>query len=53
MYPAKLGEVMDYIKTLAVPGDYKKELLFGWARVVGVKLNSSQYHAVYASGTDQ
>jgi hypothetical protein len=52
MYPAKLGDVMEFIKALPTPADWKKGLLFGWARVVGVKLNSSQYHAVYVTGTD-
>jgi hypothetical protein len=52
MYPAKLGEVMSYIKALTAPAEWKRGLLFGWARVVGVKLNSSQYLAVYNSGWD-
>jgi hypothetical protein len=52
MFPAKVGEVMQFIKDLAIPGDDKKSLLFGWARTVGVRLSPSQYHAVYRTGTD-
>ena len=52
MYPAKLGEVMRYLKSLPVPGHEKRAILLGWARTVGVKLQSSQYRAVENSGSD-
>jgi hypothetical protein len=52
MYPAKVGEVMQFIKNLAIPGEDKKSLLFGWARTVGVRLAPSQYRAVFVTGTD-
>jgi hypothetical protein len=50
MYPAKVGEVMQFLIDAPIPGDTKEELLFGWARTVGVKLNSSQYAKVSKSG---
>lgn len=53
MYPARLGDVMKFLKDWPAPGDTKRQVLFGWARVVGVKLNAGQYHAVYVTGLDQ
>lgn len=50
MYPARLGDVLKFLEGLPVPGDEKESLLFGWSRVVGVKLNASQYARVSRSG---
>lgn len=52
LYPNRLGDVMSLIKTLAAPGDYKVDLLIGWCRTVGVKVNASQRETVRSSGWD-
>lgn len=52
MFPAKLGEVMEFLKQMPIPGHDKRQILFGWARTVGVKLRASQYRAVEESGID-
>lgn len=52
MYPARLGDVMQLIETLAAPGDYKEQLFIGWARTVGVTVNASQRATVRQSGWD-
>lgn len=53
LFPRRLGDVMRYLKSLPIPGDEKRNLLFGWARTVGVKLRASQYRAVENSGNDR
>ncbi len=52
MFPARLGEVLDFLKRAPIKGRLKVELLMGWARTVGVKITGSQYNAVRFSGTD-
>jgi hypothetical protein len=51
--PGKLSSVMDYLKSLPLPGDDKEKLLVGWARWVGVQVNGSQRAAVRNSGVDR
>lgn len=53
MYPAKVGEVMQFLIDAPIPGDVKEELLFGWARNVGVRLNSAQFRKVSNSGAGE
>lgn len=53
MYPAKLGDVMEFIKAMPMPGHYKEQLFLGWSRTVGVKLRGSQIDAVRNTGTDR
>jgi hypothetical protein len=53
MYPEKLGEVMTLLKDMVQTGTWKREVLQGWARVVGSKISQAQYRAVYMSGYDQ
>jgi hypothetical protein len=53
MYPARLGDVMAFLKAWPAPGDTKVEVFVGWARTVGVKVNGSQKHALYVTGLDQ
>jgi len=53
MFPQKLAEVEALLIALPVPGDVKEELLFGWARVVGVKLRESLRRKVRESGIDR
>lgn len=52
-YPRRLGDVMEYLKKLPMPGDEKEKLFVGWARWVGVKINGSQRAAVRNSGIDR
>ena len=52
MYPKAVGQVMQRLKNLPIPGIVKREILLGWARTVGVKLSPSQYAAVERTGTD-
>lgn len=52
MYPQKLGEVMTLLKAKTATGDWKREVLQGWARLVGVKISQAQYRAVYHTGWD-
>ena len=53
MFPGKLAEVMAFLAQLPVHGDDKVDLLVGWARMVGVKVNASQRQAVRLTGTDR
>lgn len=52
MYPARLGEVLRFLKALPVPGHEKRDLLIGWAKTVGVKLRASLLASVERSGVD-
>ena len=52
MYPARLGDVMRLLGTLAADGETKEALFLGWARTVGVKVNASQRATVRQSGWD-
>lgn len=49
----KLGDVMKFLEGLAVDGDTKEKLFFGWARTVGLKINASQRAKVRNSGVDR
>jgi hypothetical protein len=53
MYPQKVGLVMDWLKSMPVPGHDKRTLLQGWARTVGAKISASQYEVVERTGIDQ
>lgn len=53
MFPAKKALVIQFLKELPVHGDDKVDLLVGWARMVGVTVNSSTRRAVRFSGTDR
>jgi hypothetical protein len=50
---AYVRHVIDHLKALPLPGEDKVELLFGWARNVGVKISGPQRAEVKASGDDQ
>lgn len=52
MYPEKLGAVMEFLKAETATGDWKREVLQGWARTVGVKISQAQYRAVWLTGWD-
>lgn len=52
MYPERLSQVMQFLKDKAATGSWKREVLQGWARVVGAKISQSQYNAVYQTGYD-
>jgi hypothetical protein len=53
MFPAKRAEVMAFLAQLPVHGDDKVDLLIGWARMVGVTVNSSTRRIVRMTGTDR
>ncbi len=53
MFPAKRMQVVAFLMKLPVPGDDKVDLLVGWARMVGVTVNSSQRRTVRESGSDR
>ena len=53
MYPQRLNDVMTLLKGTLATGDWKREVLQGWARTVGVKISQAQYRAVYRTGYDQ
>ena len=53
MYPQKLGEVMERLKSLPGSSDEKMNVFMGWAKEVGVKLSASQKDAVRDSGYDR
>ncbi len=53
MFPAKRLQVVAFLMKLPVPGDDKVDLLVGWARMVGVTVNSSQRRTVRESGSDR
>lgn len=53
MFPAKRAEVMAFLAQLPVHGDDKVDLLIGWARMVGVTVNSSTRRTVRMTGTDR
>lgn len=49
---SKMGEAMEQIKALPVPGHLKVQMLGAWARAVGAKVLPSQSAAVEKTGTD-
>ena len=53
MRPSKRQDVILYLVKLPVEGDYKVDLLVGWAKAVGVTVNSSQRSTVRDSGIDR
>ena len=53
MFPAKLNDVILFIEKLAVPGDLKDQIFFGWARTVGVKISGAQRARVRRSGVEE
>jgi hypothetical protein len=44
---------MQFLKDQTATGDWKREVLQGWARTVGVKVSQAQYRAVFITGYDQ
>jgi hypothetical protein len=52
MYPQCISQVMQFLKDQTATGDWKREVLQGWARLVGVKISQAQYRAVYRTGYD-
>lgn len=41
--PAQLADVLKFLRSLRIDPQERKELLFGWARNVGVKIRPSDY----------
>jgi hypothetical protein len=52
MYPECMSQVMQFLKDTPGTGSWKREVLQGWARVVGVKVSQAQYRAVFMTGHD-
>lgn len=48
-----LGDVMEFLQAMPIPGEDKEKLFAGWARWVGVKISASQRAAVRNTGTDR
>ena len=44
MYPQKVRDVMQFISTTPGTGTWKRQLLQGWAKTVGVKVSHVQVH---------
>lgn len=44
--PAHLREVIAFLRSTAIPGEERKELLFAWARNVGVKIRRADYESL-------
>jgi len=53
MRPGALAGVMAWLRRLPVEGDLKVDVLIGWAKAVGVKVNAAQRRAVRESGIDR
>ncbi len=52
MYPEKRKEVIAFLQGAALPGDFKRKVLQGWALTVGIRIRSRDFHLVEASGVD-
>ncbi len=52
MYPEKLKEVVGFLQAQALPGDFKRKVLQGWAVTVGIRIRERDYKAVEKSGVD-
>lgn len=52
MYPQKKKEVINFLIAAPAPGDFKRRLLEGWVRWVGIKLTGAEYRRVESSGID-
>ena len=52
MEPARIGDVIAFLKAAPLESEVKVKALVVWSRQVGAKLSASQRAAVAASGTD-
>ena len=52
MYPQKVREVMAFLEQAVGTGSWKRQILQGWARTVGVKITGHQLDVVYQTGWD-
>lgn len=52
MYPEKLKEVVAFLKAQPYPGNLKRSLIMGWARVAGIQLKRKVINDVEYSGID-
>lgn len=42
--------LLDYLRAQPWPGDFKLQVLHGWAKVVGNKLTAAEDYSIAASG---
>jgi len=52
MYRKQRGAVVQWLKEQPLPGHLKRNLLAGWAVLVGVKISGRELKQVEASGVD-
>jgi len=52
MHAAKKTQAMDYITAQPWPGDFKRQVLAGWAKVTGAAVAVYESNTVAASGWD-
>jgi len=50
--PSRIGDVMDFLIPLPIPGREKVDILTAWAHAVGTQISSSRYAQMYNSGVD-
>ena len=46
--PQQVQDVLRYLRSLDISEEDRKELLFGWARNVGLKLRAPDYQSLLA-----
>jgi len=44
--PQQLPQVLEFLRTLRIDSQDRQELLFGWARNVGVRIRPSDYQSL-------
>ena len=44
--PRDLPAVLAFLRSTQIPGEERKELLFGWARNVGLKIRRADYESL-------
>lgn len=52
MFRERKRDVMNFLLASAYPSEFKRRLLEGWALTVGLRIRSSDYHLIEASGVD-
>lgn len=52
MFREKHRDVIAFLQAQALPGDFKRRLLEGWAITVGLRLRAKDFKAVERSGVD-
>ena len=53
MRPERKADAIRAIQSMPAEATWKRELLLGWARTVGVRLKRADYQAVEMTGVDR